>query len=115
SVIHFACGKFPKTPLILQDCRLVPVRRDTGELRICQKMSTSLALLNRCKLSWSEERERDAAMTKDDIQLLYKYDRWANNRVLQAASALSAEEFARDLGGSFRSVRDTLVHIIGGE
>ena len=54
-------------------------------------------------------------MTKDDIQLLYEYDRWANNRVLQAASALSAEQFTRDLGGSFRSVRDTLVHIIGGE
>jgi uncharacterized damage-inducible protein DinB len=54
-------------------------------------------------------------MTKDDIQLLYEYDRWANNRALQAASALSAEEFTRDLGGSFPSVRDTLVHIIGGE
>jgi len=54
-------------------------------------------------------------MTKDDIQLLYEYDRWANNRVLQAASTLSLEEFTRDLGGSFRSVRDTLVHIVGGE
>jgi uncharacterized damage-inducible protein DinB len=54
-------------------------------------------------------------MTKDDIQLLYEYDRWANNRVLQSASALSAEQFTRDLGGRFRSVRDTLVHIIGGE
>jgi uncharacterized damage-inducible protein DinB len=54
-------------------------------------------------------------MTKDDIQLLYAYDRWANNRVLQAASALSTEQFTRDLRGSFRSVRDTLVHIIAGE
>lgn len=54
-------------------------------------------------------------MTKDDILLLYEYDRWANNRVLEAASALSAEQFTRDLGGSFRSVRDTLLHIIGGE
>jgi uncharacterized damage-inducible protein DinB len=54
-------------------------------------------------------------MTKDDIQLLYEYDRWANNRVLQVVSALSAEQFTHDLGGSFRSVRDTLVHIIGGE
>jgi len=54
-------------------------------------------------------------MTKDDIQLLYEYDRWANNRVLQAVSALSAEQFTRDLGGSFRSVRDALLHIIGGE
>lgn len=54
-------------------------------------------------------------MTRDDIQLLFEYDRWANNTVLEAASALSAEQFTRDLGGSFRSVRDTLVHIIGGE
>jgi uncharacterized damage-inducible protein DinB len=54
-------------------------------------------------------------MTKDDIQLLYEYDRWANNRVFEAVSTLSAEEFTRDLGGSLRSVRDTLVHLIGGE
>ena len=54
-------------------------------------------------------------MTKDDILLLFECDGWANNRVLQAASALSDEQFTRDLGGSFRSVRDTLVHIIGGE
>ena len=54
-------------------------------------------------------------MTKDDIQLLFEYDRWANNRVLQAASALSTEQVTRDLGGSFHSVRDTLLHIISGE
>src|ERR1700690_32695 len=54
-------------------------------------------------------------MTKDDIQLLYEFDRWANHSVLQAASALGAGQFTRDLGGSFRSVRDTLVHIIGSE
>ena len=54
-------------------------------------------------------------MTRDDIRLLYEYDRWANHRVLQSVSTLSAEDFTRDLGGSFRSVRDTLVHIIGGE
>jgi uncharacterized damage-inducible protein DinB len=54
-------------------------------------------------------------MTKDDIRLLYEYDRWANNSVLQAASALSVEEFTRDLGGSLRSARDTLVHIVSRE
>jgi uncharacterized damage-inducible protein DinB len=54
-------------------------------------------------------------MTKDEIQLLYEYDRWANDRVLQAASTLSVEKFTRDLGGSFPSVRDTLVHIVSSE
>ena len=54
-------------------------------------------------------------MTKSEIQLLYEYDRWANNRVLQAVSTLNAEEFTRNLGGSFCSVRDTLMHIVEGE
>ena len=54
-------------------------------------------------------------MNKDDIQLLFEYDRWANKSTLQAASTLSCEQFTRDLGGSFRSVRDTLMHIISGE
>lgn len=54
-------------------------------------------------------------MTTNDIQLLYEYDRWANNRVVHAAFTLSAEEFTRDLGGSFRSMRDTFVHIVGSE
>jgi uncharacterized damage-inducible protein DinB len=54
-------------------------------------------------------------MTKDDIQLLYEFDRWANKSTLQATSTLTPEQFTRDLGGSFRSVRDTLAHIIGSE
>ena len=54
-------------------------------------------------------------MNKDDIQLLYEYDRWANKRALHAVSTLDAAEFTRDLGGSFRSVRDTLVHIVGSQ
>jgi uncharacterized damage-inducible protein DinB len=54
-------------------------------------------------------------MNTDDIQLLFEYDRWANKCALQAASTLSAEQFTRDLGGSFKSVRDTLVHIVSGE
>ena len=54
-------------------------------------------------------------MAKDDFQLLYEYDRWANSRVLQSVSRLSAEQFTRDMGGSFRSVRDTVVHIIAAQ
>lgn len=45
---------------------------------------------------------------------LYEYNRWANPRVLDAASRLTAEAFSRDLGSSFPSVRETLAHILGG-
>jgi len=54
-------------------------------------------------------------MTKADVELLYQYDRWANNRVLGACSVLSGEQFTSDLGGSFCSIRDTVVHIFAGE
>jgi uncharacterized damage-inducible protein DinB len=54
-------------------------------------------------------------MTRDDIQLLFEYDRWANDRMLQAVSHLIPEQFARDLGGSLPSVRDAVLHIVGGD
>src|SRR5436853_7812584 len=54
-------------------------------------------------------------MNKEDIQLLYSYNRWANATVLKSVAPLSAEEFSGKLGGSFPSVRETLVHIMGAE
>lgn len=54
-------------------------------------------------------------MTRQDLLLLYDYDAWANARALGAAEALTPEQFLRDLGNSFPSVRDTLAHILGAE
>jgi len=54
-------------------------------------------------------------MNREDIQLLYEYNRWANARVLHAAAPLTGEQFTRDLASSYRSVRDTLTHILSAE
>src|SRR5204863_2162857 len=54
-------------------------------------------------------------MNKDDIQLLYRYNRWADATILNAVAPLSKDDFSRKLGGSFPSVRQTLVHIMGAE
>ena len=54
-------------------------------------------------------------MTPEQIRALYDYNAWANRRILDACGALTEEQFTRDLGSSFRSVRDTVVHILGGE
>lgn len=54
-------------------------------------------------------------MTLDELRSLYEYNAWANRRTLGACAALSPEQFARDLGSSFPSVRDTLGHIFGAE
>jgi uncharacterized damage-inducible protein DinB len=44
-----------------------------------------------------------------------EYHRWANEKVLQAVSGLSAEKYTKDLGSSFPSIRDTLIHIYGAD
>lgn len=49
------------------------------------------------------------------IQELYEYNRWANARVLDAASRLTPEQFTKDLRSSHRSVRDTLTHVMSAE
>lgn len=54
-------------------------------------------------------------MNVEDFRLLYDYNSWANHRTLEACAALNDEQFTRDLGSSFRSVRDTLAHLYGGE
>ena len=54
-------------------------------------------------------------MTPEDARTLYAYDAWANRRLLDACAALAPEQFTKDLGSSFRSVRDTMAHIMGAE
>jgi uncharacterized damage-inducible protein DinB len=54
-------------------------------------------------------------MSPDEIRQLYDYNTWANQRALDAAATLSAEDFTKPLGSSFSSVRDTLAHIWGAE
>jgi len=54
-------------------------------------------------------------MSPEEISLLYDYNAWANRRSLEAASALTREQFTRLLVSSFASVRDTLAHIFGAE
>lgn len=54
-------------------------------------------------------------MNPEQMRLLFAYDAWANRRALDACAALAPEQFTRDLGSSFRSVRDTLAHILGAQ
>ena len=54
-------------------------------------------------------------MDIDRIRALFEYNSWANGRILDVASKLTPEEFTKDLGSSYPSVRDTLVHLISSE
>ena len=54
-------------------------------------------------------------MDMGDLETLLDYHYWARDRVLAAADQLTPEPFVRDLGSSFKSVRDTLVHTYAAE
>jgi uncharacterized damage-inducible protein DinB len=45
------------------------------------------------------------------IQELYRYNRWANDRVFECVSSLAQDQFTQDPASSYPSVRDTLTHI----
>ena len=54
-------------------------------------------------------------MKTDGLRSQAHYNRWANHRLLEASSTLSAEDRQRDLRASFNSIEGTLIHILWGE
>ena len=50
-------------------------------------------------------------MTLDDIKTLLDFHYWARDRALNAAAKLTPEQLTRDMGSSFKSVRDTIIHL----
>jgi len=54
-------------------------------------------------------------MNLQDVRTGLAYNRWANQRLLNAAGELSGDELDRNLGGSFGSIRGTLAHLLWGE
>lgn len=51
-------------------------------------------------------------MDLETIQQLFAYNTWANKRVVAGCESVSNEQFLRQVGGSFGSVRNTLAHIM---
>lgn len=49
------------------------------------------------------------------IRLLFQYNLWADRRLMDVCASLTSEQFTRNLGSSFSSVRDTLAHLYGAE
>jgi uncharacterized damage-inducible protein DinB len=60
--------------------------------------------------------QREAGVGKLElIRALYEYNEYANNRILDAVSKLSAEEFNRPQGASFESIEGNLGHVVAAQ
>ena len=54
-------------------------------------------------------------MNLQDLKTMVDYHYWARDRLLAAVEPLTPEQYNRDLGSSFKSIRDTLTHIYAAE
>jgi len=50
-----------------------------------------------------------------DLTTLIDYHYWARDRMLDAVEPLTSEQYNKDLGSSFKSIRETVVHIYAAE
>jgi uncharacterized damage-inducible protein DinB len=50
-----------------------------------------------------------------DLQALYDYGYWANQKIFDVLAQLTREEFTQQVAGSFGAVRNTMVHMMSAE
>lgn len=54
-------------------------------------------------------------MNLQDFRTLLEYHYWARDRLLDALEPLAPDQLTRDLGSSFKSIRDTVAHAYAAE
>src|SRR5215208_6616666 len=54
-------------------------------------------------------------MNKEDILILYKYNQWANGKILSAAANVTAQQFLADATFPHGGLRSTLTHALFAE
>ena len=54
-------------------------------------------------------------MSREDIEVLYQYNSWATDRILNIVATCTPEQFLKDLGSSHGGIHGTLVHTMGAE
>ena len=54
-------------------------------------------------------------MRVEDLERLYDYGHWTNERLFKAMAGLSADTFTQYIAGSYGSIQNTLVHTLSAE
>jgi uncharacterized damage-inducible protein DinB len=54
-------------------------------------------------------------MTARDLETLFDYGYWANQKLFEVVTQLTPEQFTQQVAGSYGSVRNTLVHMMSTE
>src|SRR5512140_2163181 len=63
----------------------------------------------------SRHKYRNPTMNKQDILTLYKYNQWANAKILNAATTVTQEQYLAPASFPHGGLRSTLVHVMFAE
>jgi uncharacterized damage-inducible protein DinB len=58
---------------------------------------------------------RQVPMRPNDLERLYDYSYWANQKLFGALAQLTPAQFTQPVAGSYESIRNTLVHVLSAE
>src|SRR4051812_19886219 len=91
-------------------------------LSICDKRSTSVRSVSVCSVAHENmafvhraRHSKGAAMNKQDFQMLYAYNRWANAHILETAAMIREAQFLAPTSFAPGGLRGTLVHTLFAE
>jgi uncharacterized damage-inducible protein DinB len=73
---------------------------------VLQEIATSLHF---------SQRQTEEIMNKQDVLLLYRYNQWANAKILEAATKVTQEQFLALASFPHGGLRGTLVHTLSAE
>jgi uncharacterized damage-inducible protein DinB len=63
-----------------------------------------------------ESRTKEAeSMTVESLKTLFEYNYWANRKLFEVMAQLTSEQLIQNIGGSYGSIRNTMVHILSAE
>ena len=54
-------------------------------------------------------------MTVESLKTLFEYNHWANRKLFEVMAQLTSEQLIQNIGGSYGSIRNTMVHILSAE
>src|SRR6185503_6607019 len=96
---------------VRRDCRgRHPGGQTTAVVRRRQRVSGP-----RVSAARSHSPREGDPVNQQDLRTLVDYHYWARDRLLDALEPLTAEQLTRDMGNSFKSIHQTVVHVYAAE
>jgi uncharacterized damage-inducible protein DinB len=94
-----------------------PSWSNAGDLSVPQRGGPPADFFEGRRLApmWESRRKEAESMTVESLKTLFEYNYWANRKLFQIMAQLASDQLTQNIGGSYESIRNTMVHILSAE